>query len=215
MAKVDPKYGAEFYTTQAIKSYDKPTKEQIDEYKRLGKEMNKRLDALERNFSRSHLLKENEKAPDISTFYDKNGRFNQSDFAKQFNSVYKFVSHPWTTMKGFRKQLSESVKSINELFRYRSKQDPNKWITPRVVTSKTIWNLYDFLDEYYQEHKEQKVPKSEEVVDIYVEAVRLNMDLKSLAKNMDYWKEHYQEMQKLQPIESKKPVSSDEYEKLI
>lgn len=211
---VKPLYEKEFYHTQVIKDTDQPLNKQIEEYIRLSKEKNRRLDNIEKHFGRSKLLTENSKAPDVTSFYDKNGNFDKSSFAKEFNATYKFVSHPWTSMKGFRTQLSESIKSLNKLFQYYDKKQ-GRTVTPRIFTKKNVWNLYDFLDEYYQSHKEQKIPASDEVVDIYVEAVRLNMDLDSLSKNMDYWKTHYEEMKNLKPIESSTPISSNEYEELL
>lgn len=217
MAKFEANYPKEYYTTQALKDSDTMggLGSKIQEYKRFQKEMNRRMDILRKNYGdRPSFVKDYEKAPDVSTFIDKNGKFNESDFAKTFNSTYKYVMNPWTEYRGFVHQLKESKASLNRLFKYKSKRT-GKEVIPKIFTNKNIWDLYDFLDEYYQNHKEQKIPASDEIVDIYVEAVRLNMNLKSLAENMDYWKNHYEDMQKLTPIESTRPVSSSEYEKLL
>lgn len=208
------KYPEEYYTKQAIKDSDLFTEKQLrQEYERLAKEKNRRLEGLERNYKRSKLLTETDKAPDFDSFR-KRGKLDMSALSSEMNDAYKFIKDETTTLKGFRQQLKRSKDSFNALF--SEKDDEGNVIKEsRIFTYKNIWDLYDFLDEYAQMNKEQVMPKSEEVIDIYVEARRLNMDLKSLAKNMNYWKEHYQEMQNLEPIESTRPVSSDDYKKLI
>lgn len=207
-------YPDDFYNTQNLKDKDLMTdREFIKEYNRQAKEMNRRLDRLEKNFPRSKIVKEHEKAPDIDSFMQ-NGRLNRSKASMQLNEAYKFNKSETTMMKGFRKQLRQSVESFNRTFSEKD-EDGNVIKKSRPFTSKNIWDLYDFLDEYQEMNKNQIMPSSDEVVDIFVEARRLNMDMKSLAKNMDYWKNHYEDMQKLTPIESTRPVSSSEYEKLL
>ena len=207
-------YPDDFYNTQNLKDKDLMSdKEFIKEYNRQTKEMNRRLDRLEKNFPRSKVVKEHEKAPEIESFMQ-NGRFNRSKASMQLNEAYKFNKSETTMMKGFRKQLRQSVESFNRTFSEKD-EDGNVIKKSRPFTSKNIWDLYDFLDEYQEMNKNQIMPSSDEVVDIFVEARRLNMDMKSLAKNMDYWKNHYEDMQKLTPIESTRPVSSSEYEKLL
>lgn len=184
----------------------------LKEATKLANEKNRRLDRLERNFSRSQILKENTKSPSPESFI-KNGKLDRSAISSQITEDYRFVKNPATTMKGFRKQLASSVRSFNEKLRYQN--EDGDWVTPRAITSKNVWELYDFLDEYREYWKNQEIPASDEVIDIYVEARRLNMDTKSLIKNIDFWRQHKEKMEEFTPVKSGKPVPSSEYEKLL
>ena len=50
---------------------------------------------------------------------------------------------------------------------------------------------------------------------MWVEAQRLNISSKSLLKDIDYWSEHYEDMQDLEPVKSQNPVSSNVYKRKL
>lgn len=204
----------EFFAKMNIKDKDLWSDKTLEkEYNRQAKEYNKRLSRIEKNYPRAKTLEEHEKAPSFEEF-KKGEELDRTSLSSQLNEMYKFNKTDSTLMKGFRKQLKLSIASFNRTFSPKD-EEGNVVESRRPFNSKNIWDLYDFLDEYSEMNKEQIMPKSEEVVDIFVEARRLNMDLKSLAKNMNYWKDHFQEMQELEPVRSDSPVPSSEYEKLL
>lgn len=207
-------YPEEYFAKMNIKDEDLWSDKALEkEYKRQAKEFNKRLDRIEKNYPRAQTLKEHDRAPEFEEFKHGKG-IDRSGISSQLNEMYKFNKSDTTLMKGFRQQLRRSIESFNRTFSPKD-EEGNIIRSRRPFNSKNIWDLYDFLDEYAEMNKEQIMPKSDEVVDIFVEARRLNMDFKSLAKNMNYWKDHFQEMQELEPVRSDRPIPSSEYEKLL
>lgn len=204
----------ELYRKQILKE-DKDLwsdKDLVKEAVKQSNEMNRRLARIEKNYPRSDLIKTYKKQPDPSD-YVKDGKVDRSAVSNILAEAYRFNKNPTTTMKGFRKQLSASVKSFNK--QMQELDDEGNLKTPRIFTSKNIWDLYDFLDDYREYWKNQEIPASDEVVDIFVQAKRLNMKMDSVIENMNTWRKNKEKMKDFTPIESDKPVPSSEYEKLL
>lgn len=196
--------GEDYYKKTVLKDRSSwSADELVKEADRLSKEVNKRLERLEKYFPRSRVVQEREKSLPGESFVSKGGRIDRNAISSQIVEDYRFLNSPTSTLTGFRKQLSQSIRHFNET------------VEGRPFTKKNIWDYYDFLEDLRERYKNQVLPSSDEVVDIYTEAVRLNIDRKDLVKNMDFWAEHYDDMTKLKVIRSDKPVSSSKYEKLI
>lgn len=196
--------GEEYYKKTVLKDRSSWTADElVKEADRLSKEANKRLERLEKYFPRSKVVQKREKSLPGESFVSKGGRIDRNAISSQIVEDYRFLNSPTSTLTGFRKQLSQSIRHFNEK------------LEGRPFTKKNIWDYYDFLEDLRERYKNQVLPSSDEVADIYTEAVRLNIDRKDLAKNMDFWAEHYNDMTKLEVIRSDKPVSSSKYEELI
>lgn len=203
----------EYYTKLVIKDTASWKPDELEkEFNRLAKETNRRLERLEKNFPRSEIVKNTEKSPMFDEFVKRGGRIDRNALSSQMSANAKFVDNPLTTVAGFKKQISASVLRFNKMF---ARKDPvtGREIIPRKFTSKNIFNLFDFLEDVRERFKNQILPSSDELVDIFVEGKRLNMNMDDLAEKADFWAEHYEEMQELKVIRRRKPVSSEMYEK--
>ena len=187
-------------------------KDLLKEAVKQANEMNRRLSRIEKNFPRSEIVKNTKRQPDPND-YVKDGKVDRSALSNILNEAYRFNKNPTTLMKGFRKQLASSVKNFNAKLRYQNEE--GEWVTPRTITSKNVWDLYDFLDEYREYWKNQEIPASDEVVDIFVESRRLHMAQSSLIRNMNFWRQHRDEMEELTPVKGSQPIPSSIYENML
>ena len=200
------KYKKSLYTAQGIKNSGIETqKEFAKEFDRLARYTNARIDRLKAKYPRAEMLKNVDRSPMWKDIVDERGIPNMTKAAYSMSSNYRFLNKDVSTIKGYEHQLKTSIKSFNKLF--PEGENP--------INMGNIFDLYDFLDDYRQKYNVQKIPDSDEVIDIYVEAERLGMDSKALLKDIDYWKEHYDEMTELEPIESENPVNSSVYKQKL
>lgn len=201
---VNFKYKKSLYTKQAIKDSGIMSQEEMrDEYSRLARLKNARITRLKTAFPEAEVLQEVDRAPKWKDLLDKNGNPNMTKLSYEMSDAYRFLNKRTTTVTGYRGQVAKSIKSFNKLF------------PDNPINEDNIHELYGFLKDYRQKYNVQKIPDSEEVIDVFAEAERLGMDSKTLLKDIEYWKEHYDEMTELEPIESENPVSSSEYKKQL
>lgn len=200
---VNFKYKKSLYTKQAIKDSGIMSQEEMrDEYSRLARYKNARIERLKSAFPRAELLKEVDKAPKWSELLDKNGNPNMTKLSYEMSDAYRFLKRKNTTVTGYSRQLNKAIKSFNKLF----PEDENP------INKSNIFDLFDFLDDYRTRHNTQKIPDSDQIIDIFAQNTEtLKMDWESLKEDIDYWREHYNDMDMLEPIESENPVSSSEY----
>lgn len=197
------KYKKSLYTKQAIKDSGIMTQDEMrEEYIRLARYKNARIERLQNRFPRADILKNEDKALSWKEILDKNGRPNMTKLSYEMSSAYRFLNRKNTTITGYTRQLKKAMNSFNKLF----PEDENP------INENNIFDLFDFLDDYRTRHNTQKIPDSDQIIDIFAQNVEvLNMDWESLKADIDYWREHYDDMYMLKPIESDKPVSSSEY----
>ena len=204
MAKKITDYPKEYLTKQAIKDSDVMSmQEKKDLYVKMSRMKNRRITMLEQKFDRAQTLLKTDRAPSFKSFLDKGGNVDMNKFSSELSETATFLNRDNTTISGFRKQLKSSIDSFNRLF----EDNP--------INEENIFDLYDFLEDYRQKYKVQDIPDSDEVIDVWVEAQRLNISSKSLLKDIDYWSEHYEDMQDLEPVKSQNPVSSNVYKRKL
>lgn len=195
-------YKKSLYTKQAIKDSGILSTEQLEaEYSRLSRLRNARITRLEKNFPNMKI--EYERAPKLSSLVDEEGNLKMGQFSSALSETYKFLNKKTTTVTGYRRQVKRSIKSFNKMF------------DKDIINEDNIQALYDFLEDYRNKYNVQKIPDSDRLLDTYAEAVRLNIDPKSLLKDIDYWKSHYNEMKSLDAMDSDEPVDSSEYAELL
>ena len=200
------KYKKSLYTTQAIKNSGIEKQEDFaKEFDRLARYTNARIDRLKAKYPRAEMLKNVDRSPMWKDILDERGIPNMTTASYVMSSNYKFLNKKVSTIRGYEHQLKKSIRSFNKLF----PKDENP------INENNIFDLFDFLEDYRQKYNMQKIPDSEEVIDVFAEAERLYMDSKSLLKDIEFWKEHYDEMTELEPIESENPVNSSEYKEQL
>ena len=209
------KVSRQYQTKQAIKEGGRlGTEDLIKEYSRLGRLTNARIDRLEKRYPRAVSLEDMERIPNINEFLDDKGNIiDWSGFSSAMASEYKFLRKNTTTIKGFEKQLKSSINTFNGLL-FGTDEKTGK---PKgtYFNKENIFDLYDFLKDYRQKYKVQKIPNSDQVVDVYAESIRLNINLDSLLEDMDFWEKNFDKMQKLEPEDSGKMVNSAFYKSSI
>lgn len=195
-------YKKSLYTKQAIKDSGILSTEQLEaEYSRLSRLRNARITRLEKKFPNMDI--KYERAPKLSSLVDEEGNLKMSQFSSALSETYKFLNRKTTTVTGFRRQVERSIKSFNKLF------------DKDIINEENIQDLYDFLEDYRNKYNVQKIPDSDRLLDTYAESIRLNIDPKSLLKDIEYWKSHYNEMKNLEPMDSEEPVDSSKYAELL
>lgn len=191
------------FTKQAIKEGSLSAEDEIAYYNRFRRIKNARITRLEKAFPRAEVLKNVERAPKVEELMVGN-ELDRTAFSNEFAEAYKFGKRGTTTITGYRRQLKRSIRTFNELVKDKKKG--------KVFNEENIFDLYDFLEDYRDKNNVQKIPDSDRIIDIYAEGVeRLSIDPESLLEDVDYWREHYKEMGKLQPPEDSEPVDSDYY----
>lgn len=177
------KYKKSLYTKQAIKDSGILTTDQMEaEYKRLARYKNARIDRLESKYPRAEILKETDRAPKWGELLDKNGNVNMTKLSYEMNDAYRFLKKNITTVKGFSKQLKKSINSFNNLF---NDSDTKKKDRYEPFNESNIWDLFDFLDDYRNKYNVQKIPDSDQLIDIVNEgSVRQEIDIESLKQDL-------------------------------
>lgn len=177
-----------YYTKQVIKDGGVWDEEEFGkEYLYLSKRVNRALAILERKYPRAETLTEQERMPSLSSLY-KNGQLDWTEASNIVSQSYRFLKSDISTIKGFEKQLSRAIRSFN----YRLREiDPKtgKEVVHRVFNKSNVWDLFDFLKDYRQKYKEQKIPASDQVIDAYYSAVQNNISKENLLNNIESYKE--------------------------
>lgn len=201
------KYKKSLYTKQGIKDSGVWRQEDLkEEYTRLARLKNSRITRIRERFPRAKMNRGTDTnpfgvdyAPKWKDMLDKNGNPNMTKVSYELNDAYRFLKRNDTTITGMSKRVRKSIKSFNKIL------DGNP------INEENIWDLFDFLDDYRTKYNTQIIPNSDQVIDIFAESERLNIDTQSLLKDIDFWREHYNDMKDFEPIENGNPVSSDEY----
>lgn len=180
---VNFKYKKSLYTKQAIKDSGILTTDQMEaEYTRLARYKNARIDRLKSRYERAQILKETDKAPEWKDLLDKNGNVNMTKLSYEMSDAYRFLKKNITTVKGFSKQLRKSINSFNDLFNPPNTKKKDRY---EPFNESNIWDLYDFLDDYRHKYNVQKIPDSDEIIDIFNEGVvKQTIDIESLKQDL-------------------------------
>ena len=190
------------YTKQAIKE-GTITEEMEKEYSARARTLNARITRLEKAFPRADVLEDVQRAPKLSELKTETGELDISKFSSAYSDVYKYLNRESTKVTGYRRQMKLSIETFN------SKLDKP------VINEENIFDLYDFLKDYRQKFNVQKIPNSDQVIDVYAESIRLNIDPESLLRDMEFWESHFDEMQDLEPEDNGEMVNSAFYKDLI
>lgn len=74
-----------------------------------------------------------------------------------------------------------------------------------------IVDFNDFMGELKAMNNGRRIPDSARVVEVYIQSQRLKMTRSSVMKNLDYWREHLEEMQELSSSKAKKGSYGSKY----
>lgn len=208
------KYKKSLYTKQAIKDSGILTTDQMEaEYSRLARYKNARIDRLKSRYERAEILKETDYAPKWKDLLDKNGNVNMTKLSYEMSDAYRFLKKDITTVKGFSRQLKRSINSFNDLFNPPNTKKKDRY---EPFNESNIWDLYDFLDDYRNKYDVQKIPDSDQVIDIFNEGTeKQTIKIESLKQDLFNYLDTNKEgtVQKyLNELKNKeRPFSADDY----
>lgn len=207
------KYKPNWYQKQVVKdSGVMTTEELIAESKRMDRYLQARYRRLESRYPRA--TKHWEKPEVTGEFVDEQGNItDMSKFSSAYTEKYRQLKRKTTTVKGYTKSLRRSIRTFNELLS-EDKKHPTK-----IFNEENIFDLFDFLEDYRNTHSNQKTLDSERIVDMMSEAIRLDMDVETLLKNISSWEEknwtNQQMLDELRKWEPEDVASSTDYEELL
>lgn len=77
------------------------------------------------------------------------------------------------------------------------------------IEPEDITSFNDFMGEVKAMYKGRRIPDSTRVAEAFIQAQRLKMSKRALISNLDYWREHLEELQELASSRSKTKYSAD------
>ena len=183
--------------------------EYLAETRKLLKASKNRIYRVEKAFGK-RATKYWDKPANISDIVDRRGNIDMSKLSSATTEAYRFLKRGTSTVSGYRKQMQESIDTFNYLLS-EDKDNP-----VHIINEQNIFDLYDFLEDYRNKNNIQKIPDSDRVIDIFATAVKKEMTLEALQKNMAQWEEEgLTNAEILEELENMQfGDSSDEYEEL-
>lgn len=130
------------------------------------------------------------------------GKLNKTSTPREeLAEITSFLRKPFSEVSNIKKFERDMLKQLH---------DHGYDIDPDDITE-----FNDFMAEVKAMHKGRRIPDSTRVVEAFIQAKRLKMSRKALITNLDYWREHLEEMQELSSSRSKTNYSAKYIEERI
>lgn len=157
-------------------------KEVSRELKRLRPIASKRIKAL-MEAGKSRYLRDIGKINKVNTLRD------------ELSEITNFLRKPFSQVRNINKFEQDMYKSLRE-HGYNIKPED-------------VGEFNAFMGEVKAMHKGRRIPDSTRVAEAFIQAKRLKMSNKALMSNLDYWREHLEELKELKSSRSKTTYSAN------
>lgn len=116
---------------------------------------------------------------------------SESELRSAIREASAWMRGKTSTVSGYEAALPDRLDKINQDtgLNLQSQEDVNRF-------SK-------FMGEVRERYKEMKYKPSDDAIDLFEQAMRLNMDENMLLKNFDYWADHIEDLREAEPINSR------------
>ena len=116
---------------------------------------------------------------------------SEAEIRKALGSALGYLRGKNSTLKGYEEVISKRAQEMGSKLGidFKSEKDFNKF--------------GDFMGEMQTRLKSMWKPASDFVVDLYKQSQRLNLDPMQLMKNYEYWRDHLEDLEKVDPIQGR------------
>lgn len=116
---------------------------------------------------------------------------NEAEIRKALGSALGYLRGSISTLKGYEEVISKRAQEVGSKLGldFKSNADFDKF--------------GKFMDEMSTRLKSMWKPASDFVVDLYKQSQRLNLDPMQLMKNYEYWRDHLEDLEQMDPIQGR------------
>ena len=110
-------------------------------------------------------------------------------------NIAQFLRKPFSKLSNIKKFEKDMLKTLHE---------KGYEVDPKDITA-----FNDFMAEVRAMYKGRRIPDSTRVAEAFIQAQRLKMSRRALMTNLDYWREHLEELQSLSSSRSQTKYSAE------
>lgn len=177
------KYDPRTYELDALKSGSLSLDEMQKEYARLRNIANARLNRFDS--PRNAKLKQTQQyKQNVGRYRIPATQLTERQLAKKLTDVADFLQKKGSSVSGARSIITKEIDALH-LQGYD------------FINKSNYWEFVDFMDEIQTRYRNKKIPDSDRIVELWGNAQKLKVSNKQLLKDIDKWKKHRNQIEKL------------------